>query len=74
MAPTQIPVHRWGLRTRISALFRSWTLPEFSFLCGAGYVGVSGLVCRQALWLVLGGDRIQLVLRLTRGQYSQLPL
>ena len=37
MARTKILVHRWKPRTRISALFRRWTWPEFSFLCGAGY-------------------------------------
>ena len=33
MARTQILVHRWGPRTRILALFRRRTLPEFSILC-----------------------------------------
>ena len=43
MTPTQIPVHRRGPRTGISALFRRRTSQEFSFLCGAGYVEISEL-------------------------------
>ena len=34
MARTQILVHRWRRRTRISALFHRWTWPEFSKVCG----------------------------------------
>ena len=38
MTRTQILVRRWRpSRTRISALFRTRTLPQFSFVCGAGY-------------------------------------
>ena len=36
MARTQILVHKGRPRTRISALFRRRTQPEFSFACGAG--------------------------------------
>ena len=36
MARTQILVDRWRPRTRISAMFRRRTSPEFSFACGAG--------------------------------------
>ena len=32
MARTQILVHSWGPRTKISALFRRETSPEFSFV------------------------------------------
>ena len=35
-ARAQTLVHRWGPRTRISALFRRRTKPEFSFVCSAG--------------------------------------
>ena len=34
-ARAQTLVHRWGPRTRISALLRRRTKPQFSFLCGA---------------------------------------
>ena len=40
MVPTQILVHRWGPKTKISALFRRQTEPEFSFVCGAGYITI----------------------------------
>ena len=36
MARTRILVHMQGRRTRISALLRRRTWPEFSFVCGAG--------------------------------------
>ena len=36
MARSQIQVHRWGPRTRILALFRRRTLPEFSIVCDVG--------------------------------------
>ena len=36
MARTQIQVHRWGPRTRILALFRRRTLPEFSIVRDVG--------------------------------------
>ena len=32
--------HRWGPETKISALFRRQTEPEFSFVCGAGYIKI----------------------------------
>ena len=40
MVPTQILLHRWGPRTKISALFRRRTEPKFSFVCGAGYIKI----------------------------------
>ena len=40
MVPTQILVHRRGPKTKISALFRRRTEPEFSFVCGAGYIKI----------------------------------
>ena len=43
MVPTQILVHRWGPKTKISALFRSQTEPEFSFVCGAGYIKIGAV-------------------------------
>ena len=43
MACNQILVHRWGPRSRISAMFRRRTQPEFSFVCGAS------LQCRRIL-------------------------
>ena len=46
MARNQILVHRWGPRSRISAMFRRRTQPEFSFVCGAS------LQCRR----ILGGQ------------------
>ena len=36
MARTQILVHGWGPRTRILALFRRRTFPEFSIVCDVG--------------------------------------
>ena len=40
MVSTQILVHRRGPKTKISALFRRRTEPEFSFVCGAGYIKI----------------------------------
>ena len=40
MVPSQILVHRRGPKTKISALFRRRTEPEFSFVCGAGYIKI----------------------------------
>ena len=40
MVPTQILVHRRGPKTKISALFRRRTEPDFSFVCGAGYIKI----------------------------------
>ena len=40
MVPTQILVHRRGPKTKISALFRRRTEPEFSFVYGAGYIKI----------------------------------
>ena len=48
MARNQILVHRWGPRSRISAMFRRRTQPEFSFVCGAS------LQCRR----ILGGQNL----------------
>ena len=47
MVPTQILLHRWGPRTKISALFRRRTEPEFSFVCGAGYIKIGTMGKRE---------------------------
>ena len=54
MVPTQILVHRWGPKAKISALFRRPTEPEFSFVCGAGYIKI-GAVGRERG----GGGRVR---------------
>ena len=54
MARTQILVHRWGPRTRILALFRRRTLPEFSIVRDVGKLLFTGCFHRGRKYVSVG--------------------